>query len=110
MSFNYENILVRPSPSSPPRIFIGGFAMQAVKRAARIGDGYLVGPKNPDDIEPRLDCIEETLADKTVRTTPLLTLFKLIFSSQKRTPGNRSKTAFDTTCSDSRTGTSMAPS
>ena len=39
--FSYEGVAVTPKPARVPPILIGGFADQAVRRAGRIGDGYI---------------------------------------------------------------------
>jgi probable F420-dependent oxidoreductase len=39
--FSFEKMNVTPKPSAPVPIWIGGFADAAIRRAGRIGDGYL---------------------------------------------------------------------
>jgi alkanesulfonate monooxygenase SsuD/methylene tetrahydromethanopterin reductase-like flavin-dependent oxidoreductase (luciferase family) len=39
--YNIPELTVTPVPEAPPRIFIGGMAEPAIRRAARLGDGYL---------------------------------------------------------------------
>ncbi|MGH2806987.1 MAG: LLM class flavin-dependent oxidoreductase, partial [Actinomycetota bacterium] len=46
--FNYEQVAVTPRPFRPPPIFVGGFADEAVRRAGRIGDGYMSSRVPPD--------------------------------------------------------------
>lgn len=64
MAIEVEDVLVQPAPATPPNIFVGGFAMNAVERSARIGDGHILGPKNFDDILPRRNHIDEVLAEE----------------------------------------------
>lgn len=64
MAIQAEDLRVQPAPSTEPDVFVGGFAMNAVERAARIGDGHILGPKNFDDIHPRLDRIDDVLEDE----------------------------------------------
>jgi alkanesulfonate monooxygenase SsuD/methylene tetrahydromethanopterin reductase-like flavin-dependent oxidoreductase (luciferase family) len=44
--FQLPDINITPVPNPPPRILIGALAEPAIKRAARLGDGYL-GSYNP---------------------------------------------------------------
>ncbi|MGH2808941.1 MAG: LLM class flavin-dependent oxidoreductase, partial [Actinomycetota bacterium] len=46
--FNYEQVAVTPTPFRPPPIYVGGFADEAVRRAGRIGDGYMSSRVPPD--------------------------------------------------------------
>jgi len=39
--YNYEGVSVTPKPQRTPAILLGGFVDPAVKRAGRIGDGYI---------------------------------------------------------------------
>jgi alkanesulfonate monooxygenase SsuD/methylene tetrahydromethanopterin reductase-like flavin-dependent oxidoreductase (luciferase family) len=39
--YNYEGVSVTPKPQRMPPILLGGFVDPAVKRAGRIGDGYI---------------------------------------------------------------------
>ncbi len=42
-AFRYDQVKVTPTPHRPggPPIYLGGFAPQAVRRAGRLGDGYI---------------------------------------------------------------------
>lgn len=63
--FNYQgrSIYVRPTPVSPPRLFLGGASPAAAKRAARIADGY-TSPHTTALWEPyRQECIALGKAD-----------------------------------------------
>jgi probable F420-dependent oxidoreductase len=39
--YSYESVAVTPKPARVPPIFVGGFADRAIRRAGRIGDGYI---------------------------------------------------------------------
>jgi probable F420-dependent oxidoreductase len=39
--FRYEDVAVTPKPARTPPLLVGGFVDAAVKRAGRIGDGYI---------------------------------------------------------------------
>lgn len=45
--FNYDDVVITPPPFRPPRIFVGGFVDDAIRRAGRIGDGYLSSRADP---------------------------------------------------------------
>jgi probable F420-dependent oxidoreductase len=48
--YNYSQVVVTPAPARVPPIFIGGFVDDAVRRAGRIGDGYISSRANPERI------------------------------------------------------------
>ena len=39
--FSYEGVAVTPKPARVPPILVGGFVDEAIRRAGRIGDGYI---------------------------------------------------------------------
>jgi probable F420-dependent oxidoreductase len=39
--YSYDEVLVTPAPARLPPILVGGFVDDAIKRAGRIGDGYI---------------------------------------------------------------------
>ncbi len=39
--YQVDGLMVRPTPATPPRVFMGGMAEPAIARAARLGDGFL---------------------------------------------------------------------
>ena len=45
--YRYEGVAVTPKPARVPPILIGGFVDEAVRRAGRIGDGYLSSRAKP---------------------------------------------------------------
>jgi probable F420-dependent oxidoreductase len=51
--FDVPSVKMSPAPSAPLPILIGGHADSALRRAARIGDGWLHGGGDPSDL-PRL--------------------------------------------------------
>lgn len=46
--FTYRDVAVTPPPARVPPIFVGGFVEAAIRRAGRIGDGYLSSRGKPD--------------------------------------------------------------
>lgn len=48
--YRYEDVAVTPKPARVPPLFVGGFVPDAIKRAGRIGDGYLSSRAQPDKL------------------------------------------------------------
>ena len=45
--YSYEGVSVTPKPARVPPIFIGGFVDDAIRRAGRVGDGYISSRADP---------------------------------------------------------------
>lgn len=48
--YTYEDVAVTPKPKRVPPILIGGFVDDAIRRAGRIGDGYISSRANPERV------------------------------------------------------------
>jgi probable F420-dependent oxidoreductase len=48
--FRYSDVAVTPEPVRIPPIFVGGFVDDAIRRAGRIGDGYISSRADPERI------------------------------------------------------------
>ena len=48
--FRYDSVAVTPKPARVPPILIGGFVDDAIKRAGRIGDGYISSRAVPERV------------------------------------------------------------
>jgi alkanesulfonate monooxygenase SsuD/methylene tetrahydromethanopterin reductase-like flavin-dependent oxidoreductase (luciferase family) len=46
--YSYDGVAVTPKPARVPPIFVGGFVDDAIRRAGRIGDGYISSRATPD--------------------------------------------------------------
>lgn len=57
--YSYEAVKVTPSPAHAIPIFIGGFADPAVKRAGRIGDGYISSRAEPGRVAETFELAAE---------------------------------------------------
>ena len=64
-SFRYERVRVTPPAAQPggPRIFLGGYADAAVRRAGRLGDGYITDDAGLDDVRRALRIAEQGAHD-----------------------------------------------
>ncbi|MPZ60587.1 MAG: LLM class flavin-dependent oxidoreductase [Propionibacteriales bacterium] len=52
-------LAVSPHPSTPIPVWLGGYAEPAVRRAARIGDGFLAGGGEPELVGRLLDQLDD---------------------------------------------------
>lgn len=60
--YHYEDMAVTPKPARVPPILIGGFVDDAVRRAGRIGDGYLSSRAQPDRVAATFEMASEERA------------------------------------------------
>ncbi len=69
--FNFENILASPTPMQKPHLplIVAGNRPQALRRAARFGDGWHPMSLPPDSVRKRLPVIREE-AEKAGRPAP----------------------------------------
>ncbi len=60
-SFRYDRVRVTPPPARPagPPIYLGGYYEKAVRRAGRLGDGYITDAGAIEDVRPGLALAEE---------------------------------------------------
>ncbi len=65
-----DNLVVRPTPSAPPPIWLGGWVDATIERAARLGDGYISPLGDLDDTIRRV-AVLDAAAQRSGRTTPL---------------------------------------
>jgi probable F420-dependent oxidoreductase len=49
--YSYEGVSVTPKPTRVPPILVGGFVDAAIRRAGRIGDGYISSRANPGRVD-----------------------------------------------------------
>ncbi len=57
--FDFPRVQLSPAPAQPPSIYIGGASEAALKRTARIGDGYIGAGTAPDEVKPLLMRLHE---------------------------------------------------
>lgn len=64
-SFRYDRVRVTPPAAQPggPRIFLGGYAERAVRRAGRLGDGYITDDAGVEDVRRSLRIAEDGARD-----------------------------------------------
>lgn len=60
--YSYSGISVTPKPARVPPILIGGFVDEAIRRAGRIGDGYISSRAQPDRVAQAFEMAAEERA------------------------------------------------
>jgi probable F420-dependent oxidoreductase len=80
-AFRYDRVRVTPPPArrGGPPIYLGGYAEAAVRRAGRLGDGYITDAAI-DDVVPAMELFEEGAreARKDPRRMPLALLQNVV--------------------------------
>ena len=57
--FDFPRVQLSPAPSTHPAIYVGGSSEIALRRAARVGGGYIGAGTAPDDVGPLLQRLNE---------------------------------------------------
>lgn len=57
-----KDLMVRPAPGRPPQLWIGGWVDGAIRRAARLGDGYVSPSTGVRDTARRVAVLDEEAA------------------------------------------------
>lgn len=57
--YNYADVAVTPKPARVPPILIGGFVDEAIRRAGKIGDGYISSRADPARVEAAFEMAAE---------------------------------------------------
>ncbi len=60
--YTYTDVTVTPKPARVPPILIGGFVDDAIRRAGRIGDGYISSRAQPDRVAEAFEMAAEERA------------------------------------------------
>jgi alkanesulfonate monooxygenase SsuD/methylene tetrahydromethanopterin reductase-like flavin-dependent oxidoreductase (luciferase family) len=79
--YNYEGVSVTPKPARVPTIFIGGFVDDAIRRAGRIGDGYISSRANPERVADAFRMAAEERAKAGHEGPPAAGLLINVFAS-----------------------------
>jgi probable F420-dependent oxidoreductase len=77
--YDFDRLMMAPAPVEPVPIYVGGHSEPALKRAARLGDGWIAVQVTPDEIAetvPKLHAFREEYgtADRPfeIKVTPLV--------------------------------------
>lgn len=77
--YDFDRLMMAPAPKEPVPIYVGGHSEPALKRAARLGDGWIAVQVTPDEIAetvPKLHAFRDEYgtADRPfeIKVTPLV--------------------------------------
>jgi probable F420-dependent oxidoreductase len=74
--YRYSGVAVTPKPARVPPILIGGFADEAIKRAGRIGDGYISSRAEPQRVAQAFRMAAEARAEAGRDGPPIVALLQ----------------------------------
>lgn len=80
--YSYEEIAVTPKPNRVPPILIGGFVDDAIRRAGRIGDGYLSSRAQPERVAQAFALASEERAKAGLQGEPIVGLLQNAFVTE----------------------------
>ena len=77
--FSYDQVSVTPKPARVPPILVGGFVDEAIRRAGRIGDGYISSRAAPDRVAEAFRMAAEERAKAGKDGPPIVALLQNTF-------------------------------
>jgi probable F420-dependent oxidoreductase len=77
--YSYSQIAVTPKPARIPPILIGGFVDEAIKRAGRIGDGYISSRVAPERAREAFEMAATARAEEGTKGPPIVGLLQNAF-------------------------------
>ena len=80
--YSYSGVQVTPKPARPIPILIGGFVDDAIRRAGRIGDGYISSRAQPDRVEAAFAMAAEERARAGHDGPPMVALLQNAFVTE----------------------------
>ena len=80
--FNYDQVAVTPKPARVPPLFLGGFVDSAIKRAGRIGDGYISSRAEPARIAQGFEMAAEARREAGKDGLPLVAVLQNAFVTE----------------------------
>jgi probable F420-dependent oxidoreductase len=84
--FQYDRVAITPKPMRVPPIFVGGFVDDAIRRAGRIGDGYLSSRAQPDRVADAFKMASEERAGTNKPGAPLVGILQNAWVSRDPEP------------------------
>ena len=76
--FAFEPLQISPAPASPPPIYVGGVSPPALRRAARLGDGWMGTGQAPDEVPALLERLRELRRQAGRESAPFETIVPLV--------------------------------
>lgn len=80
--YSYESVAVTPAPARVPPIYVGGFADTAIRRAGRIGDGYISSRAQPQRVAEAFDMAAAARREAGRDGRPLAALLQNAFVTE----------------------------
>ena len=80
--YSYEAVAVTPPPARVPPIYVGGFADSAIRRAGRIGDGYISSRAQPGRVAEAFELAAAARRDAGRAGAPLAALLQNAFVTE----------------------------
>ncbi|HZB78310.1 MAG TPA: LLM class flavin-dependent oxidoreductase, partial [Actinomycetota bacterium] len=80
--YRYQGVFVTPKPAHPIPILVGGFVDEAVKRAGRIGDGYISSRVPPERARESFAMAAEARASAGMEGPPIVALLHNAFVTE----------------------------
>lgn len=78
----YDQVAVTPTPARVPPILIGGFVDEAIRRAGRIGDGYISSRAQPERVAQAFEMAAEERAGAGLDGPPVVGLLQNAFVTE----------------------------
>lgn len=86
--FNFPRIIMTPAPPTPVPILIGGTSEPALKRAARLGDGYVSPGQTIDDEIATLKKLDKLRREYGTHGKPFYSLVAIRTEGKPVTPAD----------------------
>ena len=75
--FDFDPLQMSPAPSQTIPIYVGGTSKAALRRTARLGDGWIGAGNHPDDVPPILKSLAELRQEAGTASQPFQTIVPL---------------------------------
>jgi len=76
--FDFDRLQISPAPPAPLAIYVGGVSAPALRRAARLGDGWMGTGQDPAEVPALLRRLRELRAEAGRASQPFETIVPLI--------------------------------
>jgi probable F420-dependent oxidoreductase len=80
--YSYSGVAVTPKPARVPPILVGGFVDEAIRRAGRIGDGYISSRTSPDRARDAFAMAAEERAAAGLEGPPVVAILQNAFVTE----------------------------
>ena len=74
--YSYKDVDVTPKPARVPPILLGGFVDGAIRRAGRIGDGFISSRANPERLAASFEMVAEERKKAGLEGPPLVAVLQ----------------------------------